>query len=80
MEALNTVGRRKASVARVHVTKGSGKITVNGKELNDYFTVTHIQNKVKEPINMVEEAGEYDYNINVSGVDLKVKLRLLEWA
>lgn len=71
MEALNTVGRRKASVARIHVTKGSGKISINGKELKDYFTITHISNKVTEPIDMVAEAAEYDFKINVKGGGFK---------
>jgi small subunit ribosomal protein S9 len=71
MEALNTVGRRKASVARVHVTKGNGNITINGKSLKEYFTITHIQNKVNEPILMVENANEFDFNINVKGGGFK---------
>ncbi len=71
MEALNTVGRRKASVARIHVTKGSGNISINGKELKDYFTITHISNKVVEPMSMVAEANEYDFKINVKGGGFK---------
>jgi small subunit ribosomal protein S9 len=71
MEAINTVGRRKASVARVHVTKGSGNININGKKLEEYFTVTHISNKVKEPLALVEEASGYDFNINVRGGGFK---------
>ncbi len=71
MEVINTVGRRKASVARVYVTKGSGKIVINGKDISEYFTITHIQNKVKEPIQMIENSGEFDYKINVKGGGFK---------
>ena len=71
MEALNTVGRRKASVARIHVTKGNGTITINGKKLEDYFTVTHITNKVKEPLQMIDISGDYDYKVNVKGGGFK---------
>ena len=71
MEAINTVGRRKASVARIHVTKGSGNININGKKLEEYFTVTHISNKVKEPLALVEGSNDYDFNINVRGGGFK---------
>ena len=71
MEAINTVGRRKASVARVHVTKGNGKLTINGKTLEEYFTITHIQHKVKEPFALVASANDYDFKINVDGGGFK---------
>ena len=71
MEVINTVGRRKASVARIHVTKGSGKININGKQLEEYFTVKHISNKVKEPLALIEGSGDYDYSVNVKGGGFK---------
>ena len=71
METLTTVGRRKASVARVHMSQGSGNITINGKELKDYFTITHIMNKVIEPIALIEDANQYDFKINVKGGGFK---------
>lgn len=67
MEIINTIGRRKASVARVYLSKGSGNITINGKDLKDYFPMPNIQLKVSEPIETVEVGGEYDIKVNVNG-------------
>ena len=67
MEIINTIGRRKASVARVYLSKGSGNITINGKDLKDYFPMPNIQLKVNEPIETVEVGGEYDIKVNVNG-------------
>ena len=64
---INTIGRRKASVARVYLYKGSGNITINGKDLKDYFPMPNIQLKVNEPIETVEVGGEYDIKVNVNG-------------
>lgn len=71
MEVINAIGRRKSSVARVYISKGNGKVTINGKSLEDYFTITHIQHKVKEPLEVVETSGEYDIKVNVQGGGFK---------
>lgn len=71
MEVINAVGRRKASVARIFLKKGSGDLKVNGKSLEVYFPQQHIQNKVKEPLNVVEMANEIDFKINVNGGGFK---------
>lgn len=71
MEIINAVGRRKASVARVFMRKGSGNLKVNGKALDVYFPQKHIQNKVREPLNTVEMEGEIDFKINVNGGGFK---------
>jgi len=67
MEQVNTIGRRKASVARVYVRKGSGAITVNGKDYKDYFPQNHIQFNITDPLATVEATGEYDIKVNVKG-------------
>lgn len=67
MEVVNTIGRRKASVARVYLSKGKGKITVNGKEANDYFPVTTLQYKLNQPFELTETTNQYDVKVNVSG-------------
>ena len=46
MEMINAIGRRKASVARVYLTKGEGNITVNGKSYKEYFPQIHIQGDI----------------------------------
>ncbi len=71
MEMINAIGRRKASVARVYLTKGDGKIVINGKELKDYFPQTHIQNKVLEPFQTVEVENMYNLKVNVKGGGFK---------
>jgi len=71
MEMINAVGRRKASVARVFMKKGSGDLKINGKSLEVYFPQKHIQNKVREPLNIVEMGTEIDFKINVNGGGFK---------
>ena len=67
MEMINAVGRRKASIARVYLTKGSGQITVNGKEFKEYFPQKHIQNNITDPFKTVEVENIYDVKVNVAG-------------
>ena len=71
MEMINAVGRRKSSVARVYLTKGSGKIQINGRPIQDYFTQKHIQATVEEPLKTVQVASEYDLSVNVVGGGFK---------
>ena len=71
MEIINAVGRRKASVARIFMKKGNGDLKINGKSLEVYFPQKHIQNKVREPLNVVEMAEAIDFKINVNGGGFK---------
>ena len=71
MEMINSIGRRKASVARVYLKNGSGNIMINGKDLKDYFPMPNIQDKVKEPLQILESEGTYDIKINVNGGGFK---------
>ena len=67
METIHKIGRRKTAVARVYVSSGKGKITVNGREMDDYFSTATLQYKVKQPFTLTENEGSYDVNINVYG-------------
>ncbi len=68
MEKINAIGRRKASVARVYLSKGTGKIAVNGKDYKDYFPQVHVQSNVVEPFHTVSlESNLYDVFVNVDG-------------
>ena len=60
MEMIHKIGRRKKAVARVYVSSGKGNITVNDRELNDYFTTATLQYKVKQPFALTENEGNYD--------------------
>lgn len=68
---INAIGRRKASVARVYLTKGEGKMTVNGKDFKEYFPQRHIQHNLTEPFATVEVENIYDLKVNVNGGGFK---------
>jgi len=61
------VGRRKSSVARVWLKRGSGKITVNGKEYTEYFTVDVAQMAARKPFEVLPQSKQYDVHANVVG-------------
>ncbi len=67
MEVVNAIGRRKAAIARVFVSEGTGKITINKRELDNYFPSTILQYVVKQPLNKLEAAEKYDIKINLNG-------------
>ena len=67
MEVVHKIGRRKTAVARVYVSEGSGNITVNKRNLNDYFTTATLQYKVKQPFTLTETEDNYDVKVNVYG-------------
>ena len=71
MEVVNTVGRRKAAVARVFVKPGTGKITVNHKELEVYFPLHILQYEVKQPLLVTNTLENYDVMINLVGGGIK---------
>lgn len=71
MEKNVAVGRRKASVARVFISKGKGAVTINGKDFKNYFSVEFLQNKILEPLAATDSLGKFDFNINVSGGGIK---------
>ncbi|GAA4842506.1 30S ribosomal protein S9 [Algivirga pacifica] len=67
MEVINTIGRRKTSVARIYLTQGEGKITVNKKNLDDYFPSAILRTIINQPLELTNEAGNYDVKVNVQG-------------
>ncbi|WP_109301520.1 30S ribosomal protein S9 [Aquimarina sp. AU474] len=67
MEVIHKIGRRKTAVARVYLKDGSGKITVNKKDLNDYFTTGTLQYKVNQPLTLTSNEDKYDVTVNVYG-------------
>ena len=80
MESINAVGRRKASVARVYLSDGNGQITINGKELKDYFPQPNIQSKVVDPFKVIAMEGTYDVNVNVFGGGFKGQAEAIRMA
>lgn len=71
MEVVNTVGRRKAAVARVYVKPGKGNITINDKSLETYFPLEIFQFVVKQPLMVTNTAENYDIRINLDGGGIK---------
>jgi small subunit ribosomal protein S9 len=71
MEVINAVGRRKASVARVFMSKGKGEILINEKSLADYFPIMFHQNSVLKPLQITESAKEFDIKLNCDGGGVK---------
>ena len=67
MEVVNALGRRKRAVARVFVSEGTGKITINKRDLAQYFPSTILQYVVKQPLNKLEAAEKYDIKVNLYG-------------
>lgn len=67
MELIQTVGRRKTSVARVLVRKGTGKIIINNKESKAYFPSIILHTKVTQPLVKVDSLNKYDIDIRVKG-------------
>ncbi|RUT78364.1 30S ribosomal protein S9 [Ancylomarina longa] len=67
MEVINAIGRRKAAVARIYVSEGKGQITINKKELKEYFTTGTLQYIVTQPLNLLEVADKYDIKVNLDG-------------
>ena len=60
-------GRRKHSVARVRVYNGTGKMTINGRDINDYFGLETLKLLVNSPLVLTETEGKFDIVINVVG-------------
>ena len=67
MEVINTLGRRKTSVARVYLTKGKGQVTVNKKDYTEAFPVAVLQSKILQPFALTDTVNQYDVKVNVAG-------------
>jgi small subunit ribosomal protein S9 len=67
MEVINAIGRRKSAVARVYLSEGTGKITINKVDITKYFPSAILQYVVKQPLELLEVAGKYDIKANLDG-------------
>lgn len=67
MEVINALGRRKRAIARVYVSEGTGKITINKRDLAEYFPSTILQYVVKQPLTKLDAAEKYDIKVNLCG-------------
>lgn len=67
MEIINTLGRRKTSVARVYMKEGKGNITINKRDYKEFFPLAILQSKVLQAFELTETTGKYDVTVNVAG-------------
>lgn len=80
METVNAVGRRKAAVARVIVSDGTGAITINKRPLEVYFPSSILQYIVKQPLLLLDMPEKYDVRVNLDGGGYKGQAEALRLA
>ncbi|MGC9331221.1 MAG: 30S ribosomal protein S9 [Bacteroidales bacterium] len=67
MDTINTIGRRKCSVARIYMKSGKGNIIINKRKMEDYFPLKQHQNIALKPFALTETMGKYDIKVNLHG-------------
>jgi small subunit ribosomal protein S9 len=67
MDTIHKIGRRKTAVARMYMSDGSGKITVNGKDFDKFFTTGTLQYKVQQPLSLTDNLDKFDIVVTVKG-------------
>jgi small subunit ribosomal protein S9 len=67
MEIINTLGRRKTSVARIYVKPGKGDFIINDRSLKEYFPSEILQTIINQPLTVIGEVGKYDIQANIVG-------------
>ena len=67
MEIVNAIGRRKSAVARVYVSEGTGKITINKRDITEFFPSAILQYVVKQPLAELGAVEKYDIKANLDG-------------
>tara|TARA_B110000444_G_scaffold33170_1_gene28519 strand:- start:3473 stop:3859 length:387 start_codon:yes stop_codon:yes gene_type:complete len=67
MEVIHKIGRRKTSVARLYMSKGNQKHTINGKTLEEYFPTATLQSKIIKPLELTDNLNTYNIKVNVYG-------------
>ena len=77
---MNTLGRRKSAVARIYLKEGKGKITINDRELQDYFPLQQLQYIIQQPLNLAEVVDKYDIKVNLQGGGIKGQAEALRLA
>ncbi|MCK3682691.1 30S ribosomal protein S9 [Maribellus sp. YY47] len=80
MEVINSLGRRKTAVARIFVSEGKGNITINKRELKEYFPSEILQYIVLQPLNLLQVSEKYDIKVNLDGGGPKGQAEALRLA
>ena len=71
MEQTHALGRRKAAVARVYLTAGKGNVTINGRDLENYFALESLRYIVNQPFEVTNTLGQYDVKVTIIGGGVK---------
>ncbi len=71
MEVVNTIGRRKAAIARVYVKDGNGNLLINKRDYKQYFPLEQLQYIVSQPLQLTDSVGKYDIAVNIAGGGIK---------
>ncbi len=80
MDYISTVGRRKTSVARLYMKPGKGLFTVNGKDLDKYFSSELLRLIVEQPLMLVDALKSFDFKVNIHGGGMKGQAEALRLA
>ncbi len=80
MELINALGRRKSAVARVYVCPGKGNITINGRDLEEYFKEGTLRYIVRQPLDVTETLASFDIKANLDGGGIKGQAEALRLA
>ena len=67
MKVIHKIGRRKKSVARIYLSEGDQKHTINGKTLEEYFPTATLQSKIKKPLELTDNLTKFNVKVNVYG-------------
>lgn len=67
MEVVNTLGRRKTAIARIYVSEGEGKITINKRDYKEFFPMATLHYVVEQPLMLTDNLGKYDIKVNLDG-------------
>ena len=80
MEVVNALGRRKAAIARIYVSDGKGTISVNNRDVKEYFPFQQLQYVVNQPLEVTNSEGKYDIKVNLHGGGVKGQAEALRLA
>lgn len=80
MEVVNTIGRRKAAIARAYVMDGNGNITINKRDYKEYFPLEQLQYIVSQPLQLTDSLSKYDITVNIIGGGYKGQAEAIRLA
>ena len=80
MDYINSIGRRKTSVARLYIATGKGEITINGRDIDKYFPSEIHKIIIRQPLSLLEQNGNWDLTVKVAGGGFKGQAEAIRLA